>query len=176
MLFSIWNPKPAKNSRILSAEQTRISLAPAWTWRLIICGTLLEAISTLLPWGIYQLYLPWSLIIGDGVRLPASEFLTVSVLIRAATIVSWIGVILHEYVESRILPHVAILTSSILSFRAVALFATTEIGLYWGAYVSLVGGAFMMLGVVIEKLDVEIVVQLEERREKEKEDDSSNGP
>jgi hypothetical protein len=33
-----------------------------------------------------------------------------------------------------------------------------------------------MLGVVIAKLDVEIVVQLEERREKEKEDDSTNGP
>jgi hypothetical protein len=140
MLFSMWNPKPAKNSRILSAEQTRISIAPAWTWRLIICGALLEAISTLLPWGVDKLYLPWSLIIGSGLRLPASEFLTVSVLIRAATIVGWIGVILYEYVESRILPYVAMLTSSILSFRAVAFFAATEIGLSWGAYVSLVGG------------------------------------
>jgi len=101
MLFSMWNPKPAKNRRILSAEQTRISLAPAWIWHLIICGALLEAISTLLPWGVDQLYLPWSLIIGDGVRLLASKFLTVSVLIRAATIAGWIGVILHEYVESR---------------------------------------------------------------------------
>ena len=175
MLFSMWNPEPAKDRRILSAEQGRISLAPVWTWRLVICGASLEAISTLLPWGVDQLYLPWSLIIGSGVRLPASEFLTVSVLIRAATIVGWIGVIIHEYVESRILPRVAILTSSILSLLAVAFFATTEIGLSWGAYVGLVGGAFMMLGVVIEKLDVEIVVQLEERREKEKEDDSANG-
>jgi hypothetical protein len=176
MLFSMWNPKPAKDRCILSAEQGRISLAPAWTARLVICGALLEAISTLLPWGVEQLYLPWNLIIGCGVRLPASEFLTVSVLIRAATIVGWIGVILYGYVEGRILLHVAILTSSILSFMAVAFFATTEIGLSLGAYVSLVGGAFMMLGVVIERLDVEIVVQLEESREKEKEDDSTNGP
>jgi hypothetical protein len=172
----MWNPKTAKDRRILSAEQTRISLAPAWTRRLVICGALLEAISTLLPWGVHRLYLPWSLIIGSGVRLPASEFLTVSVLIRAATIVGWIGVILYEYVKSRILPYVAILTSSILSFLAVAFFAATEIGLSWGAYMSLVGGAFMMLGVVMEKLEVEIVVQLEEGREKEKEDDSTNGP
>jgi len=34
----------------------------------------------------------------------------------------------------------------------------------------------MMLGVMIAKLDVEIVEQLEERREKEKEDDSTHGP
>lgn len=140
MLFSMWNPKPAKNSRILSAEQWRISLAPAWAWRLIVCGALLEAISALLPLGVDELYLPWSLIIGCGVRLLASEFLTVSVLIRAATLVGWIGVILYEYVESRILPYVAMLTSSILSFRAVAFFAATEIGLSWGVYVSLVGG------------------------------------
>jgi len=95
MLFSMWNPKTAKDSCILSVEQTRISLAPAGIWHLIICGALLEAISTLLS---------------------------------------------------------------------------------WGAYMSLVGGAFMMRGVVIEKLNVEIVVHLEERREKEKEDDCANGP
>jgi hypothetical protein len=109
-------------------------------------------------------------------RLQASEFLIVSILIRGATIVGWTGVILYEYVEDRILPYVAILSSSILSFLAVAFFVSTEIGLSWGAYVSLVGGAFMMLGVMIEKLEVEIVVQLEERREKETEDDPTHGP
>jgi uncharacterized membrane protein len=130
----------------------------------------------LLPWGVEQLYLPWSLIIGGGTRLQGSEFLTVSVLIRAATIAGWTGVILYEYIESRILPYVAILTSSILSFTAVAFFATMEIGLSWGAFLGLVGGVLMVLGVVIEKLEVEVVVQLEQEHEEETEDDSVNGP
>jgi len=174
MLFSKRNPKPAKGRRILSAEQTRISLAPAWTWRLIICGALLEAISTFLPWGVDQLHLPWSLIIGSGTRLPASEFLIVSVLIRAAVIVGWGGVILYEYIVSRMLPYVTILASSILSFLAVGFFARTEIGLSWGAFLGLVGGVLMMLGVVTEKLEVEIAVQFEERGGMEREDDSVN--
>jgi len=176
MLVGKRNSKTAQDRRIPSLGQTRISLSPAWTLRLIICGALLAAISTLLPWGVEQLYLPWSLIIGGGTRLQGSEFLTVSVLIRAATIVGWAGVILYEYIERRILPYVTILTSSILSFTAVAFFATTEIGLSWGAFLGLVGGVLMVLGVVIEKLEVEVVVQQEEKNEEEREDDLANGP
>ena len=176
MLVGKRNSIAAQDRRIASGGQTRISLGPAWTWRLIICGALLAAISTLLPWGVDQLYLPWSLIIGGGTRLQGSEFLTVSGLIRAATIVGWTGVILYEYIERRIMPYVTILTSSILSFLAVALFATTEIGLSWGAFLDLVGGTLMVLGVVIEKLEVEVVVQHEEKNEEEREDDLANGP
>lgn len=94
MLSRMWNSKTAKDSCILSVEQTGISLAPAGRGHLIICGALLEAISTLLS---------------------------------------------------------------------------------WGAYLSLVGEALMMLGVVLAKLEAEIVVHLEERREREREDDCANG-
>jgi len=166
----------AEDRRIQSVEQTRISLAPTWTWRLIICGALLDVASTLLPWGANQLYLPWSLIIGSGTVLHASEFLTVGVLIRAAAMVGWAGVLLHEYVESRMLQYVTILTSSALSFLAVAFFTTTGINLSWGAYLGLAGGAFLLLGVLIERLEVELVVDLEERCQRKTEDDSINEP
>lgn len=166
----------AEDRRVQSVEQTKISLAPTWTWRLIICGALLDVASTLLPWGVNWLYLPWSLIIGSGTVLYASEFLTVGVLIRAAAIVGWAGVLLHEYVESRTLNYVTILTSSVLSFLAVTFFAATGINLSWGAFLGLAGGAFLLLGVVIEKLEVELVVDLEERREGKTEDDSINDP
>jgi len=167
MLVDKRNSMAAKDRQVPSVGQSRISLSPAWTLRLTICGALLAAISTFLPWGVEQLYLPWSLIIGSGMGLQGSEFLTVSGLIRAATIVGWTGVILYEYIERRIMPYVTILTSSILSFLAVALFATTEIGLSWGAFVGLAGGVLMVLGVVIEKLEVEVVVQHEEKNEEE---------
>jgi len=166
----------AQNRGTPSPEQTRISLAPTWTWRLIICGALLDVASTLLPWGANQSYLPWSLIVGQGALLPASEFLTVSALSKAAAVVAWAGVVLYEYVERRTVPYGTILASSVLSSLAVALFAITGTPASWGAYLALIGGVLLAVGVLIERLELEVVVDLEEQREPETEDDSSDAP
>jgi len=124
-------------------------------------------------------YLPWSIIIGDVAPLAVDDFLiimqvraqlrTISELIRAAIIVGWASVVLYWYVERRVpsrmlrrvISYSVILASSLLSFIAVAMFALTEISLSWGAYLALVGGVLMVLGVVMAVLKVEVVVERE---------------
>ena len=85
----------------------------------------------------------------------------VSVIVRAAAITGWAGVILYEYLKRRVVPYGAILVSGALSFVAVILFAQTGLDLSWGAYLALAGGVFKVSGVVLEKLEVEIVVERE---------------
>ncbi|NIR14661.1 hypothetical protein GWN63_05005, partial [Candidatus Bathyarchaeota archaeon] len=67
--------------------------------------------------------------------------------------------VLYEYIEGRLVPYVAIMASGSISFTTVILFATRGVSLSWGAYLALVGGVLMVLGVVMEKLEVEIVVE-----------------
>ena len=162
----------------------RFTLSHAWTRGLIVSGALFNMVSSIfLPWGItpssIYLYLPWSIVNGTSDLLPPSEFfkimqvraqlLTISVLSKATVIVGLAGVVLCWYVGrrmlsrmlSRVLSYSVILASSFISFIAVAIFTLTEISLTWGAYLAVVGGVLMVLGVVVEGLEVEVVVERE---------------
>jgi len=98
-----------------------------------------------------------------------AQLLTISVLSKATVIVGLAGVVLCWYVGrrmlsrmlSRVLSYSVILASSFISFIAVAIFTLTEISLTWGAYLAVVGGVLMVLGVVVEGLEVEVVVERE---------------
>jgi len=151
---------------------------------LIIFGALFDVASLFFPWGIITssstyVHLPGSIIIGEVAPFSIDDFLiimqvraqlkTISELIRAAIVVGWASVVLYWYLErlvpSRTLGHLisysVVLASSLLSFIAVAMFALTEISLSLGAYLALVGGVLMVLGVVMAALKVEVVVERE---------------
>ncbi|MFQ6065310.1 MAG: hypothetical protein ACE5L6_07525 [Candidatus Bathyarchaeia archaeon] len=138
--------------------------------------------SLFLPWGIIassstNVYLPGSIVTGEDtpfsiedfliIMLAREQLLTVSNLIKAAILVGWAGVVLYWYVERCALPLVlkrlasygVLLASSVLSFVAVVMFALTEIGLSQGAYLALVGGLLVVLGILLKELKVEVIVE-----------------
>jgi len=169
---------------LTQANEMGFTFSRACTLALIILGALFEVASLFFPWGIITssstyVHLPWSIIIGEVAPLAVDDFLiimqvrtqlkTVSELIRAAIIVGWTSVVLYWYVERRVASRVlrraisysVILASSLLSFIAVAMFALTEISLSWGAYLALIGGVLMVLGVLMTALKVEVIVERE---------------
>lgn len=169
---------------LTQANEVRFTFSRACTLALIILGALFDVVSLFFPWGIITssstyVYLPRSIIIGDVAPFSIDDFLiimlvraqlrTISELIIAAIIVGWASVVLYWYVERlvasrmlrRVISYSVVLASSLLSFIAVAMFALTEISLSLGAYLALVGGVLMVLGVVMAALKVEVVVERE---------------
>lgn len=166
------------------ASEVRFTFSRTCALALIIFGALFDVASLFFPWGIItsssaHVYLPGSIIIGEVAPLSVDDFLilmqvraqleTISELVRAATVVGWASVILYWYVErrvpsrtlGRVISYGFVLASSFLSFTAVAMFALTEFSLSWGAYLALVGGVLMVLGVVMAALKVEVVLERE---------------
>lgn len=162
----------------------RFTFSRACALALIILGALFNVASFFFPWGIITasstyVHLPGSIIIGEVAPFAIDDFLiimqvraqlkTISELIRAAIIVGWASVVLYWYVERRIpsrmlrrvIFYSVVLASSFLSFIAVGMFALTGISLSLGAYLALVGGVLMVLGVLMEALKVEVVVERE---------------
>lgn len=169
---------------LTQTNEMRFTFSRACTLALIIFGALFNVASLFFPWGIITssstyVHLPLSIIIGEVAPFSIDDFLiimqvraqlrTISELIRAATIVGWASVVLYWYVERlvpsrtlrRVISYSVVLASSLLSFIAVAMFALTGISLSWGAYLALVGGVLMVLGVVMAVLKVEVVVERE---------------
>ncbi len=112
------------------------------------------------------MFLPWSPLLNLGQAaffLPFEiEFIAVSVSVRVAVVAAWTGLVLYEYTKRlRVLPHVLILSSGVLSFSAVAIFAQTGWLFSFGPYLALSGGACKALGVVLERLELEIVIERE---------------
>ncbi len=162
----------------------RFTFSRACTLALIILGALFDVASLFFPWGIItssstHVYLPWSIIIGEAAPPYIDDFLiimqvreqlrTISELVIAAMIVGWASVVLYWHLERhvasstlrRVVSYSVVLASSLLSFIAVAMFALTEISLSWGAYLALIGGVLMVLGVVMAVLKVEVIVERE---------------
>jgi len=148
----------------------------------MILGVLFDVASIFSPWGItpssVYFYLPWSIVILGEDPLPVSDLLmimqaytqlsTISVLSKTAVILALAGVVLCWYLGRRALSRIlralsysVILASGTISFIAVAMFGMTEISLSWGAYLALVGGVFMLLGIVFDWLEVEVIVERE---------------
>ncbi len=171
------------------ASETRFTFSRIVTLGFVILGALFNVTSLFFPWGItpssLYLYLPERIVTGEGIPFPPSDFfmimqaraqlVTISRLIKAAVILGWAGVVLLWYVERLrlslkrrlIISYSIILASSFLSFIAVAMFASTEFNLSWGAYLALVGGVLMVLGVVMRELKVEVVVEREVNEQEE---------
>ena len=168
MLGAVFLPTAFLFTFLLGAQvkEVRVPLSPRWTRRLIILGALFDVASTLLPWGFSvhaYVFLPWSPLWGQAsYALPFTyPFITISIVIRAAAVIGWAGVILYEYFKGRVVPYGAILVSGALSFVAFLLFAQIPLGLSWGAYLALAGGIFKVSGVLMEKLEVEVVLERE---------------
>lgn len=175
---------------LTQADEMKFTFSRAWTLGLIIFGVVFDVASLFFPWGILTsssmyVYLPGSIVNGEGVPLQISDLLimmeargqliTISKLIKAAIVVGWAGVVLHWYVErralllvrKRIISYGVILASSVLSFMAVAMFTLTGISLSRGAYLALVGGVLIVLGIVLKELKVEVVVEREVSEQEE---------
>ncbi len=168
---------------LTQAEEMSFTFSSVWTLGFIILGVVFDVASIFLPWGILAssstyLYLSGSIVNGEDVLLPEDFFaimqaraqlITISNLIKAAIIVGCTAVILYWYVERRtqsrmhrrVLSYGVVVASSFLSFMAVAMFASIGFGLSWGAYLALVGGVLMVLGIVMRELRVEVVVERE---------------
>ncbi len=184
-LIELLLPLSASSLFVLTqASETRFTFSRAWALGLIVFGALFDVASLFLPWGVITasstyVYLPGSIVNGRGDPFSIDDFLiiwqarsqliTMSTLIKAAIMVGWAGVVLYGYFERCVLSPVrrraisysVILASSCLSFIAVAVLALTEISLSWGAYLALVGGVLMVLGIVMKELKVEVVVERE---------------
>lgn len=169
---------------LTQADEMRFTFSRVWALAFFISGALIDLASLFLPWGIITssstyVYLPGSIVTGEGGPLPIEDFLiimqvraqllTMSTLIKAAIIIGWASVVLYWYVEWRILSSVGrrvisysvVLASSCLSFIAVAMLALTEISPSRGAYLALVGGLLIVFGIVLKEMKVEVVVERE---------------
>lgn len=94
------------------------------------------------------------------VSAPLSHpIIKVSVAIRVAAGVAWIGILLREFVKISGFFHGTILASSFLSFVAVALFALRSYCLSWGWYLALARGLFKVFGVLTEIFGVRSVLE-----------------
>jgi hypothetical protein len=135
---------------------------------LITAGGLLCFASYFLPWGVtpnaYQ-FLPFTPPLNLGltpVALPATfEFATLGIILRVATIMIWLGVILHEFTNKRTISHSVLLASSLLILAAFGMFAYTGLTPSWGAYLSLAGALSVAFGVITERLEVEVTLETE---------------
>ena len=169
---------------LTQANNVRFTFSRTWILTLIVLGAFFNLASFFFPWGIMTsssayVHLPGSIIIGEFAPFSGddlfiimqvrAELETTSELIGAAIAAGWASVFLYWYVERhfpsrppwRVISHIAVLASSSLALTAVAMFALTEISLSWGAYLALVGGVLMVLGVVMAALKVEVVVERE---------------
>jgi hypothetical protein len=132
---------------------------------LVAAGGLLCVASIFLPWsavpGTYE-FLPFSPIINLGLSsmaIAATQYLVIlSIVLRVATIMVWLGVVLHEFTSRSNISLSVLIASSLLVFSAFGMFAYTALPLSWGAYLSLVGGLSVLGGVISEKLEIEIVL------------------
>ena len=143
----------AENQASFNAEESRT--VPPQTCMLITAalGASLLLISTFLPWGTASPYM----------ELPPQRYLSAIIHVaRAATVIAWAGIALHEWVENPEASHIAVAVASALSFLSAGLFASTGIPLSWGAYISLAGGALLALSIILEKLDFTIVLEVED--------------
>ena len=132
-----------------------------------VLGALFNFLSIFLPWGyaLTYLYLPWSPVLNFGSSITiypeTVEFASIVFVARTATIAGWVGIILNEYAEKHaVLSSIVLLVSSFLSFLAVGVFAIMEPNLSWGAYFSLIGGALIVCGVVLNNT-LEVAIEVE---------------
>ena len=106
----------------------------------------------------YPLSFGFEAMIFDG----TFAFLFISLVVRAAAVLGWVGVVLHEYVRQPIWSHIVIFLSGVLSFASIVVFIRTGWPFSWGAIIALAGGIFMMAGVIMENLGIEIIAEKEE--------------
>lgn len=149
---SFCNSSTAQKSR--HGEKVSFVHPSNWTLGILIFGALLDVLSIFTPWiATSDKYesLPWS-----------SNLILVTVVVRAATILAWLGILLYIYVKRSYVSYALLLLSSVLSFIAFGIFAYVGASLLWGAYLGLGGGILVVFGVVAEKLDLEIILESEE--------------
>jgi len=135
---------------------TEAKTVPPQTCMLILAtiGASLLVISTFLPWGT----------VGPEMKPPPQHYLSaVTNMMRTAAIIAWAGIILHEYIKNPHFSYVALAASGILSLSAVGMFTSTGTPLSWGAYSSLIGGITLTSSIIVEKLEVEIVIEGEKQ-------------
>jgi len=141
----------------ISKKQASTSLTEAKTIPPQTCALILAAVGALLL--VISAFLPWGTL-GPETKPPPSNYLsTITSIMRAAAIIAWIGIVLHEYLKNPLFSHAAFAASSLLSFLAVGMFTFTGTPLSWGAYSSLTGGILLASGIITEKLKVEIVIE-----------------
>ena len=152
-----------------SAKEIKIPVSLKWSYRLIILGVSFDVASALLPWCLSlhfdYVFLPWSPIWGDySYALPLEvPFITINILIYAAAIIGWAGVVFSKYLKKSQVLYGAILISGILSLTAFALFAQIlssdkSLFLSWGAYLALFSGVLQVSGMLMKILEIEVVI------------------
>jgi hypothetical protein len=145
-----------------------LKLSSRYSLSLITAGGLLCVASVFLPWaftGNAYGFLPFSPLMNLGLsplNIEATRyFVALTIILRVATIMIWLGIILHEFTSRRNIFHPVLLASAFLTFTAFGMFINTGQTLSWGAYLSLAGGLLVSLGAITERLEIEMVLETE---------------
>ena len=126
---------------------------------ILLISISLIALSTFLAWGHPKLYLPWSIRITGGYRLPYSDwFPLISILIRLGALSGWAGYLTLEYTPHRGVSYIIITLSGIVTIISVIFFTITGTKPSIGAYMALIGGFLELIFILIANIEVEIIL------------------
>ncbi|MFP3984595.1 MAG: hypothetical protein ACLFU9_01335 [Candidatus Bathyarchaeia archaeon] len=140
-----------------------------WMPYLVAVGCFLDVLSTFFPWsevGGGHWFLPYSVplplgwqvqYVGEGVAV-----LFINLAVRLGGIVGVVGVAMLTYWKIRVFSNVVVLVSSGLSFASAAVFSQLGLPFFIGVYMVLAGGSLKLIGLALDYLEVEIIVENEE--------------
>ena len=125
---------------------------------LLLVAVILIAASTFLAWGSPALYLPWSIRPLGGYILPRwGRYALISFLVRIGAICGWIGYLLLELSDRRVIAYLIIAFSGAITLTSIILFTLTGLKLSIGAYLALVGGCLELISCFLGNVEIEIV-------------------
>lgn len=128
---------------------------------LILIGALLNLVSTLLPWsqlGKTAMYLPFSL--PTALTAPTTLIpVAVSLTAHSAAILVWVGVAAALYTHRKVLPQLAMLVSSILSFASAVMLLQSGWTPFLGVVVIAAAASLTILGLTAANVKMEILIE-----------------
>ena len=139
-----------------------------------VLGIFLCLLSSFLPWAtfiVFDLYLPWSLLLNLG-RPPRyfpmkPAYLIIGITIRVAAGLGWAGFLSCIYKDRfRRLSTLLFLSSGAVSLASVIYFFILNNSVSWGFYSALVGGILTFSSALFDLLGIEIVLESEEEQPK----------
>jgi hypothetical protein len=133
---------------------------------LVAIGCFLDVFSTFFPWsevGAWHFFLPFSipLPLTWNVQYLKVSFpiLVISVATRVAAILGAAGLFLLGHLKNRVISGAILIVSVILSFVSVGFFSQIGLSFSYGVYLASGGGILKLMGIVLENLKVQIVVE-----------------
>jgi hypothetical protein len=133
---------------------------------LVALGCVLDVFSTFFPWSEIDgqhWFLPFSFPLPLGWQVhfmpERAPLLVVSVATRVAGFLGIAGIILLGRLKRGVFPWAVFISSAAMSFVSFGIFSQLDWSLYLGVYLVLFGGFLKVVGLVLENLEVQLVVE-----------------